>query len=1503
MSVHTNTTSGFSIKYGLLIAICAICIVALSLTIVMLPKTNNNNAENNITNLSNQPMIGADGWDENVLTDLQTASTRYGDNVALGTANGVKGVVVSLGGYKWQVVYRQNDVLTLYCLDDVVVKTYSSSDATYLSSDINQYLNNQFFNQLLTKVGYAEFENWVVPTGDNRISYQLFGMQNIKLSTLENKQITNNDIVAGQKVWLPSAYEIGGYLLGETASTSRVNSFNADKVGDKYVSSGLWNLSNGYRQGNKIALRSSTSDGGVVYVGANGGLYAGEFGDEYVVRPAINLELPSGVVLNNSLSSPAKTAITGEGTQANPYVISTARDVITLSNNVLNGDSYLGKYIKLANDINLGGVTIWTPIGLYNNGVNSKPFSGTFDGDGHRLSYISSANTGLVGFFGYASGATIKNVAVVNTNWATAGDYAGGLVSVADNGTTISTSYNESSISGASFVGGIAGMVNPGDGAACVINDVYNVGAVAGASNVAGIVGKANNVNVSRVYSAVINSGVVGDAQDLTIINAYYIGNQSQTYGTGCASWQAMRIESTFVGFSFYSNSNVNGVWFRSSYINNGFPTLKVFVTNVDVKLFTTLEDAGDYYVKLAGDNTEYKTVSAELGTNATFTVELNSGYRFLGWYTVVLATNGQPVLGSSEAVLYNANLTFSQDLDDYLYLEARFIKTYTVNIDTLFGDFSTSYENANAVSVSYVGTKIGNDYDVDSVITINVDTGIQQLNYQGIGYKTSSATSAYTSIGVDENNAHGFWTNVLRDGDVLTYILTVGDAEAFVTNVFDIQIQFERQLNLTLVLDAVGEDNLPSISVQFGVNGDVLTVTNSTSRSAVFDYGVPGGLRLSVDMTNATLNGVEIRELEGWTFEFGSHNQSIASTASAILLTTYIPTNDASYDDIYNLTLTATFTINDFTITASKELSCAQNVNDPRQSSLSSLCVMQGGGAAVQSIDTDVLSINAPYNTIVSVCFVPNYAFGYKLDSLEVDGTEVTPVVNAYGVYYYNWTMPAHNVDVDLYIEYIPITVNNSVAVKNGNEYSPLTTNITLSPQSYTNVTYYNNISSTSIQLSTTNNFHMCYALKSVDVSFDAGTTYTTIVSYNNSVAQSSYTLFDDGTLIGFLYQQANNTVLTLDNNTVSLRIVLQSVNTTLTVIACYEGSSNVVESQYIRISLSENNQISANTTTQVYSYVVGTSVTITAGAQNYGHRILGFSYQANASSGFVGTVDPGFGNQAVYRFTLSANTTIYAYYCLKTFNISFVSDANTLASGTATFADQGVSARNGAEGSNIVLSFDTSSTTTSTISMIYGQTLVFSVTEEILVNSKNLKLVNLTVLDVDTNSEIDGYSVVSTPQTIQLIADESGNVHSNIRITLSFNFIQPVYLKLGSGVSASDRAILNGATLQFINQETTDAVPYKLTSEVLETAANSVEGYPMSLLADADGTTYTVTIFFDIAHSMNSTTVILTDENNNEGTQFEVTLSQGRSATITIDSIVAHNASVNISGYFVFG
>jgi uncharacterized repeat protein (TIGR02543 family) len=99
------------------------------------------------------------------------------------------------------------------------------------------------------------------------------------------------------------------------------------------------------------------------------------------------------------------------GTFQNPYTIDDREDLVNFRNRV-NGQGYTATnfsnlYIKLTNDIDMGGVLngSWSSIG--NTATNY--FGGTFDGDGHTITDLYCTGTSN-GFFGFVSGASIRNV-------------------------------------------------------------------------------------------------------------------------------------------------------------------------------------------------------------------------------------------------------------------------------------------------------------------------------------------------------------------------------------------------------------------------------------------------------------------------------------------------------------------------------------------------------------------------------------------------------------------------------------------------------------------------------------------------------------------------------------------------------------------------------------------------------------------------------------------------------------------------------------------------------------------------------------------------------------------------------------------------------------------------------------------------------------------------------------------------------------------------------------
>lgn len=106
----------------------------------------------------------------------------------------------------------------------------------------------------------------------------------------------------------------------------------------------------------------------------------------------------------------------GKGTKEEPYLITTATDMVDLSEAVNDKYTYDGKFFKMTTDIDMSEITKILPIGnnFGSDGTAIKAFCGTFDGDGHtitnlRMSFKGKEEIG-VALFGVIQGATIKNL-------------------------------------------------------------------------------------------------------------------------------------------------------------------------------------------------------------------------------------------------------------------------------------------------------------------------------------------------------------------------------------------------------------------------------------------------------------------------------------------------------------------------------------------------------------------------------------------------------------------------------------------------------------------------------------------------------------------------------------------------------------------------------------------------------------------------------------------------------------------------------------------------------------------------------------------------------------------------------------------------------------------------------------------------------------------------------------------------------------------------------------
>ena len=115
----------------------------------------------------------------------------------------------------------------------------------------------------------------------------------------------------------------------------------------------------------------------------------------------------------------------GDGSAKNPYLIKTTAQWDQFASDVNSGTTYSDKYFQLDADI-----TVTTMVGAGTTGNNAKPFSGTFDGGGHKLTFNHTATEaeGDIAPFRFVKNAFICNLHVageINTAYRHAGGLAG----------------------------------------------------------------------------------------------------------------------------------------------------------------------------------------------------------------------------------------------------------------------------------------------------------------------------------------------------------------------------------------------------------------------------------------------------------------------------------------------------------------------------------------------------------------------------------------------------------------------------------------------------------------------------------------------------------------------------------------------------------------------------------------------------------------------------------------------------------------------------------------------------------------------------------------------------------------------------------------------------------------------------------------------------------------------------------------------------------------------
>jgi hypothetical protein len=205
----------------------------------------------------------------------------------------------------------------------------------------------------------------------------------------------------------------------------------------------------------------------------------------------------------------------GSGTLENPYQIATKQDLLEFA---VTTDDYDKSFI-LAADVDLEGQNFDTAViaaqtGPYNDLFQGTAFSGTFDGNNHKIMnyHISQYNDYYLGLFGCITG-TVKNLGLNNFNIdAYHIGYIGGLAGY--NYGSIINCYSAGAVMGWFCTGGLVGYNYFGN-----ISNCYYSGTVTGDRRTGGLVGYNYRGNISNCYSTGIVVNDLNDVGGLTGIN------------------------------------------------------------------------------------------------------------------------------------------------------------------------------------------------------------------------------------------------------------------------------------------------------------------------------------------------------------------------------------------------------------------------------------------------------------------------------------------------------------------------------------------------------------------------------------------------------------------------------------------------------------------------------------------------------------------------------------------------------------------------------------------------------------------------------------------------------------------------------------------------------------------------------------------------------------------------------------------------------------------------
>ena len=483
----------------------------------------------------------------------------------------------------------------------------------------------------------------------------------IQFVKLGNNNITIEKVFGSKK-------KISGYNLykftapEEGALVVTADSHGEDTYGSLWESrTGDYLIKKGSGNGWDFKITYEVKKGTTYYIGARE-----DDGYAIVGEVTLNVKL---------LSYQPPTGVTGNGTEAEPFILKTADHLAWFRDYVNVGKtSACAKIADDVEEIDMSSVChkadaekqvaelSWTPIG-------SKKYQGTFDGNGKTIrNLFISSTSNEIGFFGCAADCRIKNITFDNAkvkgneNCSTGilAGYAGSCVienikttencSVEGKEETggiagrangnISNCENHAIVNGSYYVGGIVGICFDSENS---ITSCANYGAITGTDQfVGGIIGYFGE---GSLQNSANYGNITGDARVGNLIGYANICNINNVLGIGNITANHANCNGLLAGVIWDSSSTASGILAYNS-------SAKMTIDGTEL--------TGDAVVAIGSGTLTYPEGKNEADVIKAFTPEqLKSGevaYLLngsksegeLAWYQK-LGTDAYPVLTAAE--------------------------------------------------------------------------------------------------------------------------------------------------------------------------------------------------------------------------------------------------------------------------------------------------------------------------------------------------------------------------------------------------------------------------------------------------------------------------------------------------------------------------------------------------------------------------------------------------------------------------------------------------------------------------------------------------------------------------------------------------------------------------------------------------------------------------------------------------------------------------------------